>query len=60
MHLIKKIEQRSIARNAVILLAAITLSVAVATDGLDRGTWRRRRRIERRPHTRWIPRAVAE
>ena len=37
MHLIKKIEQRSIARNAVILLAAITLSVAVATDGLAAG-----------------------
>ena len=37
MHLIKKIEQRSIARNAVILLAAITLSIAVATDGLAGG-----------------------
>ena len=37
MHLIKKIEQRSIARNAVFLLAAITLSVAVATDGLAAG-----------------------
>ena len=37
MHLIKKIEQRSIARNAVILLAAITLSMAVATDGLAAG-----------------------
>ena len=37
MHLIKKIEQRSIARNAVILLAAITLSIAVATDGLGAG-----------------------
>ena len=37
MHLIKKIEQRSIARNAVILLAAITLSIAVATDGLAAG-----------------------
>jgi hypothetical protein len=37
MHLIKKIEQRSIARNAVILLAAITLSIAVARDGLAAG-----------------------
>ena len=37
MHLIKKIEQRSIARSAVILLAAITLSIAVATDGLAAG-----------------------
>jgi hypothetical protein len=37
MHLIKKIEQRSIARNALLLLAAITLSIAVATDGLAGG-----------------------
>jgi hypothetical protein len=40
MHLIKKIEQRSIARNAVILLAAITLSIAVVTDGLAAGRGR--------------------
>jgi hypothetical protein len=37
MHLIQKIKQKSIARNTTILLAATTLSIAVATDSLAAG-----------------------
>ena len=37
MHLIQNIKQKSIARNTMILLAAITLGTAVATDALAAG-----------------------
>jgi hypothetical protein len=37
MHLIQNIKQRSIARNTMMLLAAVALSIAVATDGLAAG-----------------------
>jgi len=37
MHLIQNIKQRSIARNAMIILAAITLGTAAATDALAAG-----------------------
>jgi hypothetical protein len=37
MHLIQKIKQRSIAHNTMMLLAAMTFSIAVATDGLAAG-----------------------
>jgi len=37
MHLIQKIKQRSIARNTMIVLVAITLGMAAVTDALAAG-----------------------
>jgi len=62
MRQMRIIKQKSIVRNTLILLAAITLGGAMATDALAAGRWWRRRsrwRIRNRPHDRWIPRASA-
>jgi len=37
MHLIQNVKQKSMARNAMILVTAITLTAAVATDALAAG-----------------------